>query len=852
MKLNGNLTLNAGGQSEVQNAVIERLASAPSVDSQERGRLYFNTTDNTYYYNNGTVWVALATGGNAAALQTEVDAIETSLGSMVNTSGVFTATPFSTTQYLSAVGSVTAALVALDSALGAHNTLAELDDVLLTTPTNGQALVFNSTSGKWEDTTLTLSNLPSITASASEINQLTSAGALNADFVKLAAITASAANLNILSGTTTSATEINYLTGVTSAIQTQLNNKQPLDAQLTSLAGLSPVLNDVVFGDTVAGTFVLDTGSGARSRLGLVIGTNVQAYDPDLAQIAAFAPADSEFMVGTGGGDGARWTLESGATVRTSLGLGDIATLDASAFIRTNGTSTVTANIPMATFKITGMGTPTASNDATTKAYVDSLVAAGATWRNPVVDVDVNAVVSAVPGSPVNGATYIAYGGSYPQNWGTGAAAVVSGDIVARLEDGSGWVVIKNLAAGDRLLFAVEHGTLSATLSTNGFYSGDLAQYVAGDPALTASWTFPEGRGGPGAPEIVQGITVLCATTTSQHYGHTYLYNATGNAWVEIAGPGSIGAGDGLFYSGNVLNVNMGAGIVALPSDEVGIDLYDAATSAIILTSSGTDRVSTTAGKLHLLLDLAGNGKLVQSANGLKVTTNTITENELTASVAGNGLTGGNGTALAVVSAAGTASTVGTLVITANDVGVALGSTSTTAAPGNHVHAASAVTFTPVGTISSTDTQAAVAEVSGDVTSLTTTVGNLQTEVDAIETGVGLNTDGTLTAFSATNYINGLTIRAAAVALDTATKSLDTQINNRVTALYYLYTGASATSHVVTHSLGQKYCNVTVVDVTDNVVIPQSIVFDSTTQLTVTFNATIACKVVVMGAVAYP
>jgi hypothetical protein len=51
----------------------------------------------------------------------------------------------------------------------------------------------------------------------------------------------------------------------------------------------------------------------------------------------------------------------------------------------------------------------------------------------------------------------------------------------------------------------------------------------------------------------------------------------------------------------------------------------------------------------------------------------------------------------------------------------------------------------------------------------------------------------------------------------------------------------------VTHALGVQYCNVTVVDATDEVVIPQSITFTSTSALTVTFNTAVAGKVVVMG-----
>ena len=88
---------------------------------------------------------------------------------------------------------------------------------------------------------------------------------------------------------------------------------------------------------------------------------------------------------------------------------------------------------------------------------------------------------------------------------------------------------------------------------------------------------------------------------------------------------------------------------------------------------------------------------------------------------------------------------------------------------------------------------------------------------------------------------------AAEGAITTAYQAADTTINNRISAMYFLYTGTSATSHTVTHNLGQKYCNVTVVDSTDEVVIPQSIVFNSTTQLTVTFTSAIACKVIVMG-----
>jgi len=66
------------------------------------------------------------------------------------------------------------------------------------------------------------------------------------------------------------------------------------------------------------------TAPNARTNLGLAIGTDVQAWDANLDQVAALAVTDGNFIVG----NGSAWVAESGATARTSLGLGTLATLN--------------------------------------------------------------------------------------------------------------------------------------------------------------------------------------------------------------------------------------------------------------------------------------------------------------------------------------------------------------------------------------------------------------------------------------------------------------------------------------------------------------------------------------------
>jgi fructose-specific component phosphotransferase system IIB-like protein len=63
------------------------------------------------------------------------------------------------------------------------------------------------------------------------------------------------------------ATELGYVDGVTSAIQTQLNAKQPLDAELTVIAALTPTDGNFIVGN--GSTWVTESGNTVLTSLGV-------------------------------------------------------------------------------------------------------------------------------------------------------------------------------------------------------------------------------------------------------------------------------------------------------------------------------------------------------------------------------------------------------------------------------------------------------------------------------------------------------------------------------------------------------------------------------------------------------
>lgn len=264
----------------------------------------------------------------------------------------------------------------------------------------------------------------------------------------------------------------------------------------------------------------------------------------------------------------------------------------------------------------------------------------------------------------------------------------------------------------------------------------------------------------------------------------TYWQRFDGTNWADFGGLAGVTAGVGLTKTGNLIEVNLGAGIVQLPTDEVGID---------VKPDGGLDIVDPTTGLHSTLTDAVIAIKLdgvsmVTSSSGLKIQANGVTATEIATSSISDGLQGAGGTAITVKANTG-------ITVTGSGVGV-----DTTWADTNYVN----------------------------------------------------RTGSTMT---------GALILAAAPAIDleAATKkyvddaetdltTLLTNLTNRYAASFVVADSSTpATTHVITHNMGTKFVNVTVVNASDEVIIPDSIVYTNDNTVTVGLLSAAAIKVAVSG-----
>ena len=148
---------------------------------------------------------------------------------------------------------------------------------------------------------------------------------------------------------------------------------------------------------TAAGRALLDDADAAtqRTTLGLAIGTNVQAYDPALLSIAGLTTAANQLIYTTASDTYATSTLTSAGRAllddadataqRSTLGLGTIATQNASAVAITGGSVVVSG----LTSTISSLGTATITGGSIA-GITDLAVADGGTGASTAADARTN------------------------------------------------------------------------------------------------------------------------------------------------------------------------------------------------------------------------------------------------------------------------------------------------------------------------------------------------------------------------------------------------------------------------------------------------------------------------------
>jgi hypothetical protein len=222
---------------------------------------------------------------------------------------------------------------------GGSTALDDLTDVTITAAASGDILRHNGTA--WVDTPGTTHFEVAGAVAAHEADASAAHAASAISFSPTGSIAA----------TDVQAAIAEVATDVAAAYVTQATadaSYQPLDSQLTALSGVTSAADALPYftGATTAGTTTLTSfartllddanQAAAQATLGVVPGTNVQAYDAELAAIAGLTSAADRLPYFTGSGTAALATFTSAgralvddadaAAQRTTLGLGNLAT----------------------------------------------------------------------------------------------------------------------------------------------------------------------------------------------------------------------------------------------------------------------------------------------------------------------------------------------------------------------------------------------------------------------------------------------------------------------------------------------------------------------------------------------
>lgn len=274
--------------------------------------------------------------------------------------------------------------------------------------------------------------------------------------------------------------------------------------------------------------------------------------------MVAFAGVSAQTSFGAASANGAATTLaRSDHTHGTPTHIGT----DHSA-ISITSLSNPTADRAWGGFKITGLGDPTAAQDAATKNYVD-LARQGLEYKDSVAA----ATTGVLPNTPTyaNGTA------------GVGATLTASSNVAFPATiDGQATTVV-----GTRILVKDQAAALQ-----NGIYT--LTTVGSGAAAWVLTRATDQDSSTSTPPRMTAG-DVVYADAGTVNGGQLWAMNqiaaitmgTTGITWTQISGASTATAGAGLTATGNVLAVGQGAGIT-VAADTVAVD------TAVVVTKFST------------------------------------------------------------------------------------------------------------------------------------------------------------------------------------------------------------------------------------------------------------------------
>lgn len=529
------------------------------------GMIRANSDTNTLEYYNGSDWVTLATGGGTQVLQDEIDAIEAALGPAISVDGVFVPTAF--TGAAAGATSFTDAIQQVADAAAGLSTLEQIEPVVA-----AGNIIYADSATTWAQA------LPGVDSGVQPYDPAIDAFLAN---------TTPGILVQGPAGTYNSRTLVAPDEGFTITDPDGVAG-DPTFVLANDLAGLEALATTgyaIRTGDgtwktgSIAGTagnIVVDNGDGVTTDTVINLAPIVQAATGTLLKVE----------IGTFG----RVIGNTPVAAADLTGLLDSIYVNVAGDTMEDGADLVFVGGGT----VTGLPDPTNPSDAANMNYVDARVA-GLSWKQPAV------AATTAPLPPAiydNGAT------------GVGATLTASAPGALPVIDGI------TLAVGERLLVKNQ-----AVPTDNGIY--DVTDVGGAGPwILTRSADLDTAAEADNATVFVTDGTAQAGSGWTQTTDIS-LIGTQGLTFVQFTGAGTYAPGNGLSLAGNTFSVNMGAGITALPANEVGIDLV----SGLALQLTDT----TTAGQLTFVLD-GGNGVsgLEQGATGLKIPALGVTNAMLT------------------------------------------------------------------------------------------------------------------------------------------------------------------------------------------------------------------------------